>query len=123
RHSLEGRPAALGGQPLTGDLPPRLHVDDREVGVVADRQAALAGELVDPSGPVGGQVDEAFQRQAPRVDVIEHQGHQRLYARHARRCTWVGALLLLDRVWRMVGADDVEYALTYALPKRLAMAG
>ena len=38
-------------------------------------------------GPCAGQIDEALERQAAGIDVVEHDGHQRLHAGHAgMRC-------------------------------------
>ena len=41
-----------------------LQVDDGEVGVVADRDAALAGDAEEPLRAGAGQVDEALEASA-----------------------------------------------------------
>ena len=84
RHAVVGRPAAarLAIQRV-GDRLRALQVDDREVGVVADGDAALAADAEQPLRPVRCQVDEALERQPAGIDVVEHDGNQRLHAGHA----------------------------------------
>src|SRR5262249_37600014 len=64
-HALarERGPAAAADDPGIIDHPIGLTVDDREVGVVADDDAALANDAEDARRPGAGEVDESLQAQ------------------------------------------------------------
>jgi hypothetical protein len=67
-----------------------LEIDDREIGVVADSDAALAGDAEQAVGAVAGHVDEALEAHSAGVDVIEHDRHERLHAGHAGMAVRIG---------------------------------
>src|SRR5690349_14001772 len=79
-----GRPAGPALHPAIGDGPAALQIDDGEVGVIALGDAALAGEPENAAGPMTRQVDEALERQAALVHMVEHDRHQGLDSGHAR---------------------------------------
>ena len=81
-----------------------------KIGVVAHGEAALAANAEQARRAVARQVDEAGQRQAAGIDVIEHDGHQRLHAGHAGMAFGIGVLLLLAGVRGVVGAQDIDDA-------------
>ncbi len=64
--AVVGRPAAARLDPGVGDGLAALQVDDGEVRVVADRNAALAADAEQPVGAVARQIDEALQASAAR---------------------------------------------------------
>ena len=111
RLAVIGRPAGARGDPGVGDRLAPLQVDDREVGVVADGDAALAGDAEDARRTGRGQIDEALERQPAGGDMVEHDRHQRLHAGHAGGRGGIGLRLLLERMRRVVGAEDVGDAL------------
>ena len=123
RLAVVGRPAAARGDPGVADRLGALQVDDREVGVVADRDPALADDAEQPRRAGAGQVDEARQGQPPRRDMVEHDGHERLHAGHARGALGIGLGLLGERVRRVVGAEHVDDPLRDAAPDAVAMLG
>ena len=59
RHAVIGRPAGARGDPAIGDGLAPLEIDHREVGVVADGDAALAGDAEQARRPGAGEIDEA----------------------------------------------------------------
>src|ERR1043166_6366677 len=84
-HAVDRRPAAFGRHPGILDAPLSLEIDEGEVGVVAQRDAALAGDAEDALSAGAGEIDKTLKRQAAGVDVIEQDSDQRLHARHAGR--------------------------------------
>ncbi len=118
-----GRPCRTRGHHRVGDRYLALQVDHREVGIVADRDAALAGDLEKARGTGRGEVYEALDAEAPGRDVIEHHRHERLHARHAGGRLRIGLRLLGQRMRRVVGAQHVRGAVGDRLPDALAVAG
>src|SRR3546814_8352276 len=68
RLTLEGGPAALRLQPIGLDRPPGLQIDQREVAVIADGDAAFSGDVVEALGAGGSQVDQPLERQLARSE-------------------------------------------------------
>ncbi len=62
----EGSPPRFAADPLIVDDALAFEVDDGQVGVVAERDAALAGDAENALRPGAGQIDEARQAEAPR---------------------------------------------------------
>ena len=105
-----------------GDGHALFQIDNGEIGIITQGNAALAGHAEQTRRTGTGQIDKAFQRQPSGMDVIEHQGHQRLHAGHARRRGRIGLGLFFQRMRRMIGAEHVGHALLDAPPQRIAMA-
>ena len=82
-----------------------FHVDDGDVCVVADGDAPLAADAEQPLRTVARQIDEALDGEAAGVDVVEHDGNQRLHAGHARMRGGIWVVFLLARMRRVVGAE------------------
>ena len=61
------RPAGARGDPAVGDGLAALEIDHREVGVIARRDPALAGDAVNPRRPGAGQIDEAGSDSRPAL--------------------------------------------------------
>src|SRR5262245_18768627 len=76
--AVVGRPAGARGDPTIADGLPSLEVDHGQVGVVSDGDAALAANAKEARGPMAGEIDEAIEREPPGVDVVEHDGDQRM---------------------------------------------
>src|SRR5262249_1806936 len=114
-------PAGARSNPTIGDGFAPFEIDPRQLGVVTRSTPPLPGDTVDASRPGAGEVDEARERQPPRVDVIEHNRNQCLHAGHAGMGLRIPMGLLLAGVRRMVGADGVDRALGKAAPDAIAM--
>ena len=99
-----------------------FHIDDGEIGIIANSNATFASHTENAVGAVARQIDKALQRKLTRIDVIEHDWHQRLNAGHSRRRSRVRLLLFVQRMWCMVGAEYIDNALINALPNTIAMA-
>ena len=65
-HAVIRRPAGARGDPLLVMVSLALQIDDGEVGVVAGRDAALAGDAEEPRRAGAGQIDEALPATAAR---------------------------------------------------------
>src|SRR5713226_8724885 len=122
-HAVIGRPARAGGYPFVGDGLAALEIGHCEIRVIARGDPALAGDVEQPRGTCAGEIDEPLKRQAPGVDVIEHQRHQRLHPGHARWRGWIGLGLFLKRMRGVIGAEHVDDALLDAAPDAVAMIG
>ena len=107
--AVERRPAAACGLILVADGAARGKVNQRKIGVVTDGDAAFACDGENTLRAGAGEIDEAGERQPAGVDVVEHDRHQRLHAGHAGMRARVGVVLLLARMRRVVGADDVDH--------------
>ena len=79
----EGRPAAFAADPVILDHALGFEIDDGEVGVIANGNAAFAGNAEQALRPCAGEIDEAREAEPSLVDVVEHDRHERLHARHA----------------------------------------
>ena len=66
---------------------------------------------------VARQVDEALQRQPAGIDVVEHDGHQRLHAGHAGMAVRIGVVLFLARVRGVVRAQHIHHAVARPPPR------
>src|SRR4051812_26793282 len=117
------RPAGTRRDPTIGDRLTAFQVDHRDVGVVAHRKPALPGDAIDARRPGAGEIDEAAEREPPRVDVIEHNRDQCLHAGHAGMSLGVWLRLFLKRVRRVIGAAGVDHARGDATPDTVAMLG
>ena len=90
-----------------------LEVDDRQVGVGADRDGAFAGvHAPDARGPFGRHAHVLLERHVAGVDRVgEKQADARLDAREARDgLPDIRVQLVLERVRRMVRRDGVQLA-------------
>ena len=98
----------------------RFEIDEHEVGVVADGDAAFADDVPHAGRGVAHPVDDLLERAAAAVDFVEHQGERILDGRQAGRRCRVGLLLFFERVRRVVGGDDLDAAVERA-PARAAV--
>ena len=71
RHAVERRPAAARGDPAVLDGARQAQIDDGEIGVIAARDAALAGDAENALRPRRGEIDEALQASVALVDMIQ----------------------------------------------------
>ena len=95
----------------------RCEIDEHEVGVVADGDAALADDVPHAGRGVAHPVDDLLQRAAAAVHFVEHQGERILDGGQAGGRGGVGALLFFERVRGVVGGDDLEAAVERVLAK------
>src|SRR5688572_22088465 len=58
-HAVIRCPAAAAFDPIIGDRAFRLEVSNGEIGIIAHRDASLAGDLEKAGGAAAGQIDEA----------------------------------------------------------------
>src|SRR5262249_21818986 len=63
---VEGRPAAAAGNPVIADHALRLEIDQHQIGVIAHRDPALAGDVVDTLRSGARQIHDPLQGQPPR---------------------------------------------------------
>jgi hypothetical protein len=56
-HAVIGRPAAAAFDPCIGDRALRLEIDNGEIGIEAQSDASLAGDLEQPGGAMARQID------------------------------------------------------------------
>src|SRR4029078_4374683 len=115
----KGRPTTFRGDPVVGDGLLQFQIDDGEIGVIAYRDAALAGDAEDALRPGAGQIDEAGKAEPPFVDMVQHHRNQGLHARHAGGRGWVRRLLLLKRVRGVIRAQNIDHALIEPPPKHV----
>src|SRR5439155_24070394 len=101
---------------IGNDLAP-LEIDDRQVGIVAFGNAPLTGDAEDALRAMARQVDETLDREAPLVDMIEHDRNQRLDAGHARWRRRIGPRLLIAPVRGGIGAPHIDDAAPAPLPQ------
>jgi hypothetical protein len=94
-----------------------FEIDDGEVGVIADGDSSFSGDPEQAGGARAREVDKSRQREPARVDVVEHEGNERLHPGHARRACRIGPLLLVARVRCVIGAEHIDDALSDAVPQ------
>src|SRR3546814_5863901 len=75
RLALEGRPAAFRLQPGVLDAALRLQVDQGEVAVVADGDAALAGDAIDSLCACGGEIDQELEGEPAGVQMEDRKSN------------------------------------------------
>ena len=113
---------AFAADPVIVDDALGLEVDDGQIGVIAESDASLAGDAENTLRAGAGQIDEAGKAEASRIDVVEHHRHERLHARHAGGSGRVALRLLIEGVRRVIGAENVDHALSEPPPQALPMA-
>ena len=114
---MPGAPAALGELLFVADSCRALEIDQHQVGVVADVDAALADDVPHAGRGVAHPVDDLLQRAAAAVDFVEHQRQRVLDGRQAGGRCGVGLLLLFERVGGVVGGDHLDAAVEQGLPE------
>ena len=96
-----------------------FQIDQHQVGVVADCDAALADDVPHAGRRVAHPVHDLLQRAAAAMHFVEHQRQRVLDRRQARGRMRVGLLLFFERVRRMIGGDDLDPAVAQRLPQLL----
>src|SRR5262249_23677890 len=66
-------PATFCNLSLIADFVGAVEVDQHEIGIVTDSDAALAVEIPDTGGSVAHPMDDLLECTAAAVDFIEHQ--------------------------------------------------
>jgi|GEM_PF-27836 len=124
RHLLAiiGRPAAARSDPAVLNHHAPVQINDREIGVIANSNAPLAGDAKEPRRARARHINEMQKREPPLVHMIEHDRHEGLDAGHAGRALRIGLCFFFQSVRRMVGAENVGNALRDREPEVLAMA-
>jgi hypothetical protein len=93
-----------------------FEIDHSQVGVIADRNAALGSNAEQARRPRAGEIDKAQQRQPAGVDMVEHDRNEGLHARHARRTRRIDLRFFLAGVRGVVGTEDIHDCVSNAVP-------
>ena len=93
------------------------HIDQHQVGIVADGNASFADQSPNVRRRVAHPTGDLSQAAVLLVNLIEQQRQTILYGGQATGTFGIRQLLLFPRVWSMIGGDDLNGPRRKCLPQ------
>ncbi len=115
--TVPGTPAALRHLLFIADLVHPFQIDQHQVRIVSNLDAALSNDVPHARRRIAHPVNHLFQRAATVAYLIQHQ-RQRIL--HRRQTRWRGRVrppLFFERVGRVIGGHNFQSAVGERLPQ------